>query len=119
VRLSYRGAPITVAHEVEVVTAPPRNPQLVLVTDRVNLLARNRSEHDGFQVSIFDVEDPASVSIALGGEPAESMVVVCEDPIGSTYTFGFPVPPEFPKGSSTLTMRVGDRELEAVAVEIV
>lgn len=119
VRLSYRGSPITEAHEVEVVTAPPRNPKILLVTDRVNLLAQNRSENDGFQVSIFDVEDPAAVSIAVGGERAESTVVVCEDPIGSTYAFGFPVPPGIRKGANALTVRVGDRQLEAVAVEIV
>jgi len=119
VRLTYRGTPISEAHEVEVVAAPPRDPKIVVVTDRVNLLAYNRSENDGFQVSIVDVEDPALVSIAVGGKPAESMVVVCEDPIGSTYAFGLPLPSGIPKGPSALTVRVGDRELEAFAVEIV
>ena len=118
VRLSYRGTPITEAHEVEIVTAPPRNPKILLVTDRVNLLTQNRSENDGFLVSIQDVEDPASVSMAVGGECVGSMVVVCEDPIGSIYAFGFPVPPGTQKGANALTARVGDRELEAVTVEI-
>lgn len=119
VRITYRGTPLAESHEVEVVSAPPRNPRVVIVTDRVNLLARNRSENDGFQVSIVDVEDPAAVSIAIGAERAEVMAVVCEDPIGCTYAFGFPVPPGMPRGANTLTIRVGDRELEPVAVEIV
>lgn len=119
IRLAYRGTPITDACEIEVVPAPPRNPKIVRVTDRVNLLAHNRIENDGIKVTIEDLERAADVSFAVGGRSAGTVLVDCEDPITSTYIFGFPVPPEIKKGANRLTVRVGLRELEAIEIEIV
>jgi SAM-dependent methyltransferase len=119
VRLSYRGTPIADACEIEVVPAPPRNPKVSLVTDRVNLLAHNRIENDGIKVTIEDVERVEDVTFDVGGSRAQFVLVDCADPITSTYVFGFPVPRGTKKGANRLNVRVGPCELEAIEIAIV
>jgi SAM-dependent methyltransferase len=119
VRLSYRGTPIADAREIEVVPGPLRNPKITLVTDRINLLARNRIENDGMKVTIEDVERVEDVSFDVGGSRAQFVLAYCTDPITSTYVFGFPVPRGTKKGANRLKVRVGPRELDAVEIAIV
>ena len=119
VRLSYRGTPISDACEIEVVPGPPRNPKIALVTDRINLLARNRIENDGIKVTIEDVERVEDVWFDVGGRRAHSVLVDCADPITSTYVFSFLLPPGTKKGANRLKVRVGPRELEALEIAIV
>jgi len=119
VRLSYRGTPIGDACEIEVVPAPARNPKIGLVTDRINLLARNRIENDGIKVTIEDVERVEDVWFEVGGRRAQFVLVDCADPITSTYIFGFPVPSGTKKGANRLNVGVGPRQLEAIEIAIV
>jgi len=118
-RLSYRGAPISQACDIQVVPAPPRNPKVLAVTDRINVLARNRVENEGIKVTVEDLEDPSTVSFAVGDKDAGFILMDCENPITSTYIFGFPLPHKTAKGRTRLTVRVGSRELEPIAIEIV
>jgi hypothetical protein len=118
VRLTHHGAPVGQAHEIEVLPAPPRDPRILRVMDRINQLSERRIENDGMKVSIEDVDDPAQVSFTVGGRRADFVIMDCEDPITSTYIFGFPVPHGTRKGSHRLTTRVGARELPAVEIEI-
>lgn len=119
IRLSYRGTPVAEAREIDVFPAPPRNPKVVRVADRTNPLALGRIETGGVKVTIQDLEDTAEVSFAVGGREAGFVLVDCEDPIASTYIFGFPLPYKTKKGITRLTVRVGDRELEPLRIEIV
>lgn len=119
VRLAHRGLPVSEACEIEVVAAPPRDPKVLRVTDRINPRAYNRIENDGLKVTIQDVEQPEEVSFTVGGREAGFVLMDCEDPITSTYIFGFPVPHKTRRGASRLTVRVGARELEPIAIEIV
>jgi len=118
VQLTYRGSPIGDAYQVTVLPAPPWHPRILRVTDRLNLLARNRIENDGIKVMIEDVENPADVSFHVGSRQAGFVLVDCEDPITSTYHFGFPVPHGTRKGATKLTVRVGRRELDPIEIEI-
>ncbi|HEV3196316.1 MAG TPA: class I SAM-dependent methyltransferase [Bryobacteraceae bacterium] len=118
VRLTYRGAPIGDAHEIMVKPAPPWQPKILRVTDRLNLLSRNRIENDGIKVMIEDVEDVEHVAFRVGSRRAGFVLVDCEDPITSTYNFGFPVPHGTRKGANRLIVRVGHRELDPVEIEI-
>jgi SAM-dependent methyltransferase len=119
VRLSYRGTPVSSACQIEVFPAPPRNPKVLLVTDRVNILARNHIENDGIKITIEDLEDPAEVSFTVGGRKAGFVLVDCEDPITSTYIFGFPLPHKTKKGVNRLSVRIGDLELAPVQIDVV
>jgi len=119
VRLSYRGDPLADSFDIEVVPAAPRDPKVLLVTDRLDLLARNRIENDGIKVTIEDVENAEDVSFDVGGRRAQSVLAYCTDPITSTYVFSFPVPRGTKKGPNSLRVRVGPRELEAVEIAIV
>jgi len=119
IRLSYRGTPITEAREIDVFAAPPRNPKVLRVTDRINPRAFGRIETGGIKVIIQDLDDAAQVSFMVGGREAGFVLVDCEDPITSTYIFGFPLPYKTKKGITRLTVRVADRELEPQRIEIV
>ncbi|PYT22466.1 MAG: hypothetical protein DMG57_35255 [Acidobacteria bacterium] len=118
VRLSHGGAPVTVSCEIEVFPAPPRDPKVMRVTDRINPAAHNRIENDGIKVMVQDVEDPAEVSFTVSGRQAGFVLMDCADPITSTYIFGFPTPRGIKKGPNRLTVRVGRRELEAIEIAI-
>jgi len=119
VRLSHRGAPVTDVCQIEVFPAPPRDPKVVRVTDKINPAALNRIENGGIKVMVEDVEEPAEVSFAVSGRQAGPVLTDCVDPITSTYIFGFPTPPGTKKGLNRLTVRVGPRELEAIEIAIV
>lgn len=118
VRLSHGGVPVTSACEIEVFPAPPRDPKVLRVTDRINPAAHNRIENDGIKVMVEDVEDPAEVSFMVSGSRAGVVLMDCSDPVTSTYIFGFPTPQGTRKGPNRLTVRVGSRELEPIEIAI-
>ena len=119
VQLTYRGKPVSKACDIEVLTAPPRDPKVLRVTDRINPRAYNRIENDGMKVTVEDVERPEEVSFFVGDREAGFVLMDCEDPITSTYIFGFPVPHKTGRGKTRLRVKVGSRELEPVEIEIV
>jgi len=118
VRLKVRGQPVATSQRVTVMAAPPWNPRVLAVTDGIDLTCRYRVESGTAKVVIEDVPQPARVSFTVGGRPAGWLTHECRDSITSTYEFTFHLAHKTPRGRQLLKVRVDDRELPPIDLDV-
>ena len=118
VQLLQAGQPVSAAHSIEVIPAPPLKPRVISVTDGINLTVHYRTEMGGVKVTIAEIERPAEVSFRVKGRPVEYLQHECKDPITATYEFAFHIWHKTPQGTQPLAISVSGRDLEPVSLEV-
>jgi hypothetical protein len=124
VELELAGTIISNRAPVRILPAGPLVPRLVGVTDSVNLLSSRSIESRAVKVKIeeapFDSEEEilAAISADVGGRPVRDMEVLCLDPLPRLYQVDLFLPTELPAGSHRLTLRLGGRQFDPLAIEI-
>lgn len=118
VQLLHDGQPVSEAHSIEVIPAPPLKPRVISVTDGINLTARYRTEMGGVKVTIEEIERPDEVLFRVKGRPVEYLQYECKDPITASYEFAFHIWHKTPQGKQPLAISVSGRDLELVSLEV-
>ena len=95
------------------------NADLVTVTDAINIGSKFRIETGGLKVTLEGIEQPDQVSFSIKGREAEIVQLECKDPILLKYEYSFYLPKKTPKGLLAMLIRVSDRELPPVSIEVV
>lgn len=119
VRLKVAGAFVERAHPITVFAAPPYAPRVLSVADGTNLRSRNRVETGELKVIITDVGRPSEVTFTFAGRAVECKEYECVDPIRSTFEFACTLGSDLPPGVHSLVVRAEDRQLEAIALDVV
>lgn len=118
VKLMISGQTVPSPHPIDIFVAPPHAPRVISVSDGINLRSENRIETSSSKVSIEDLGNPGQVSFTLAGLAVEELQHECTDPITSRFDFAFKLAPNTPAGRQSLIVRVGDHELDPIALEI-
>lgn len=119
VALRIDGESVGGALPIEVVSAPPRQPRVLSVSDGINITSKGRVETGGMKVTIEDVAHPEEVSFTVAGRPAQYLQFERKDPITGTYEFAFHLSHKTRLGNHLLKIAIGDHELPPEAVEVV
>jgi SAM-dependent methyltransferase len=117
VEVRWLGRPLC-AGWVRLIPPGPAVPMLRSLTDAVNLLAHNRCESGTLKAVVAELERPGRFAARIGGLPVREIDVFCADPLTHRYEFNFRMPEGLPPGSHELVMRVGERLLARIPVEV-
>jgi SAM-dependent methyltransferase len=118
VSLNYRGRLLSKA-TIEITPGPARDPQVGVAVDAVNLLSRFRIECGALRVGIEDVEDPKQVSFCIDGHAGTVIEFECTEAFLDNYDYVVRVPPAVEPGKRSMIVRLADRELPPVELDIV
>jgi len=119
VALEISGEVISNRAPLRVVPAAPLAPQLVSVSDAINLLSATSIESRAIKVRLEEVdlagvEAIRSVFAAeIDGHALRVAGIFCLDPLPRLYQIDLTVPEEVAPGSHRLTLRLGARQFHA------
>ena len=105
-------------HEIEVIPTAIE-PNLVAITDAINLASKNKIETGGLKVTLEGIEFPTAVSFHIEGIPAHIIHTELKDPIRLKYEYSFYLPDKELEGKTEVKIRVLDRDLDPVPITII
>jgi SAM-dependent methyltransferase len=117
-RLWMCGEPITPTTPMRVIPAPPPAPRVREVTDGVNVMSVGRVETGSLKISVEEAGPEPAFGVEIDGARVAAGHVYCVDPLSDRYEINLDVPADIPPGRHSLTVRLRERRLAAVEIEI-
>jgi SAM-dependent methyltransferase len=111
IELEYCGRALCPASVARIVPAGPLVPQVVTVTDGINLIEENRSTTGTLKIQIEELLHPDQVSMEVAGESLQNLGYLLTDPIPPRYEFNALLPEGLVPGRYNLQILVGRRPL--------
>lgn len=119
VTLKVRGALAEGAHTITIVDSPAEPPQIVSLTDGVNLASAWRLETPAVRVTIRNVPNPDELSFSVSGRPVSGVWHECDDSVTETHIFYFRLEPsQLHPGRRVLGVSMAGKEVAAAGFEI-
>ena len=119
VRIEWHGRSLCPDGFVRVIPAGPVVPKLISVCDGVDLISYQRIYSGTVKVTIEEVHSIADLAIAIDGTPPAHLEVFQTDPLSQRYEVNFHLPPETGAGGHVLDIRLGNRMLATMGIEVI
>jgi SAM-dependent methyltransferase len=119
VRLEWHGRRLCPDATLRVIPPGPSVPRLVSVSDGVNLLSYQRVDCGWMKASIEDVQPGEEFAVNIDSKPVRKVEVFQTDPRARRYEVNFELPPEISPGGHVLELRIGNRLLTRMGIEVV
>ena len=103
---------------LRVIPPGPAVPNVLTVTDGVNVLSGLRIVSGCVKVTIEEVNEPQQFAAELDGRPVSGLDIFCADPMPPRYEINFDLPRGVPPGIHQLSMRLGSRILPTFTLEV-
>jgi SAM-dependent methyltransferase len=116
--IRWNGNPICETAGVRVIPPGPLVPHILSVTDGINMLSGLRINSGCVKVTVEEMDRPESFSAELAGQPITGIDIFCADPLPPRYEINFDLPRGITPGANELRMRLGERSLGSVMLEI-
>jgi len=113
VSMSFNGVPVPGEHNVDIRDYPVPEPQLVKVTDGVDLMVESTTATGSLKVLLRDVADPDAVAFELGSMPIGDVTHYCNYPHAFGYEFTLHLPPGVAPGVHVLRIKAQGWETTA------
>ena len=104
VEFRWDGHPVERDHVIRISAYPEPTPQIVRVTDGLDLLAKGVSVTGGLKVLMCGVADPSAVSFSIGPAVLAVLPPVLYDPYVFGYEFALSLPHSLTAGLQELTV---------------
>ena len=119
VRIEWDGRALCPDGFVRVIPAGPVVPKLISVCDGVDLISYQRIYSGTVKVTIEEVHSIGDLAIAIDGTPPAHLEVFRTDPLSQRYEVNFRLPPETDAGGHVLDIRLGNRMLATMGIEVI
>ena len=119
VELYWLGRPASNAATLRVIPPGPAVPLVLSVTDGINLVAGTRIETRCLKAVIEELDRPHEFSASIGGLPVQDVELFCTDPRPQRFEVNMKLPESLAPGAHALEMRIGQRRLAPVPLEVV
>lgn len=117
-RLWMCGEPVTPPAPLRVIPAPPAVPSIRDLTDGINLLSGPRIETRTMKISVDESGSSPAFRVLIDGAPVETGHIYCIDPVSDLYEINLTLPSEMLPGPHLLAVRLRERTLAPVEIEI-
>ena len=114
----WNGSPVCETANVRVIPPGPPVPNVVSVTDGINMMSGLRVTSGCVKVTIEEVDRPERFSADLAGNPVTGIDIFCADPLPPRYEINFDLPRDTAPGANELRMRLGERSLGSVTLDV-
>ncbi len=102
-----------------VIPQGPRVPRIVTVTDGLNYLSGPRILSGTIKVVLEEAGPATDFSATIDGVPVERLESLCTDPLADRYEVNFRLPSGISPGPKRILVRLGQRELSPVDIDVV
>jgi len=106
VSMRFRGDVVPSQHCIRIEDYPCPEPQLVKVTDGIDLLADSVTASGSLKVLLHGVADPSAALFVLGSVPIRDVSYYCYFSHAFGYEFTLGLPPQIGLGTYALTIRL-------------
>jgi ubiquinone/menaquinone biosynthesis C-methylase UbiE len=114
----WNGYPICEPAGVRVIPPGPLVPHILSVTDGVNMMSGLRVTSGCVKVTMEEVDRPDRFSAELAGKAVTGIDIFCADPLPPRYEINFELPRDLTAGAHELRMRLGERSLGSVVLDV-
>jgi ubiquinone/menaquinone biosynthesis C-methylase UbiE len=118
VEIHRLGRRISPPATLRVIPPGPTVPRIVSVTDGVNLVAGRRIETRAVKMTLVEIARPDEIQAWVGGHPVGDLEFFCTDPRPQQFEVNFRLPEEVSPGVHKLELRIGQRKLAPVTLEV-
>jgi SAM-dependent methyltransferase len=118
VRVEWNGQPLCPEAIIRVIPAGPAVPRLVSVSDGVDLLSTQRILSGTVKATIEEVESVDNFAATVDGVPVRKVETFRTDPLASRYEVNFRLPSQAGPGGHVLHIRLGNRTLTQLGIEV-
>lgn len=118
VRVEWRGERLCPDSSLRVIPPGPTVPRLVSVSDGINLLSARRIESRLMKAILEEADCVADFAATVDGIPAPILEILNTDPQASRYEVNFGLPAEVSTGSHVLEIRMRNRTLTRMGIEV-
>jgi len=118
VEIHWLGRPISFPATLRVIPPGPSVPQIVSISDAVNLCAGRKVETRMVKMTLEEVARPHEMEVRVGGYPVADLEYVCTDPRPQRFEVNFRLPEEIGPGMHPLELRLGHRKFPPVSLEV-
>jgi SAM-dependent methyltransferase len=110
--------PICESAGVRVIPPGPPVPHVLSVTDGINMMSGLRVTTGCVKVTVEEADHPDRFSAELSGKPVAGIDIFCADPLPPRYEINFDLPECTQPGANELRMRLGERSLGSVVLDV-
>ena len=103
---------------LRVIPAGPAVPVIISATDGINMLSGTRIVTGTMKVTIEEATEPHSFEADVDGQPVRNVDIFCADPLPPRHEINFDLPEGIGSGPRTLRMRLRDRPLKEIPIEV-
>jgi SAM-dependent methyltransferase len=114
----WNGEFICAPSTLRVIPPGPFVPHIWAVSDGVNVMSAKAILSGTVKVTIEETDRPDEFTAELGGRSVGGLDIFCVDPALPRYEINFNVPRDLPPGPHELRMRLGERALGSVVLDI-
>lgn len=114
----WNGQPVCEPVSLRIVPRGPSVPQIVSVTDGINMLSGSKIYSGSVKVSIEEAECLESFVAEIDGKPVTGIDTFCVDPLPPRYEVNFDLPETLHPGAHDLNLWLGKRFLGRFPLEI-
>ena len=104
---------------LRVTPAPPAVPQIISVSDAINLASERRIETRMGRISIEEVLHPEQIVVNIDGKSAVDLEYLCVDPRRQLFEVNFRLPEDLGPGYYQVELRIGRRKFAPITVQVV
>ena len=119
VELLWLGRRISYPATLRVIPPGPSIPQIISVSDAVNLCAQRIVETRMVKMTLEEVARPHEMEVRIGGHSVADLELVCTDPRPQRFEVNFRLPEEVGPGTHVLELRIGRRTLPPVVLNVI
>ncbi len=119
VEVIYRGRAIAARVYLRVIPPGPSVPQLVSVTDAVDLLSTTRITSRAIKAAFEEMPGASQLRAAVDGHPVQAIDSQCINPVTQFHEVTLALPEGLDPGTHRLEFAIGSRRLPAVMIEVV
>ncbi len=118
-QFELHGESLCPAKSVRVIQPGPAVPRLTAISDAINLMSPQRIESGLIKISIEEVDDIAGFQATVDGVTADHVETFRADPLTERWEINFGIPKGTAPGGHVLEIRLGERLLTRMGIEVI
>jgi ubiquinone/menaquinone biosynthesis C-methylase UbiE len=119
VEIVWLGKRISQSATLRVIPPGPSVPRLNSISDGINLMAGTRIETRTVKMTMEEIARPHEIEAVIDGEPVWNLEFFCIDPRPQRFEVNFRLPESIGPGDHQLVVRMGQRKLAPVTLQVV